>query len=120
MTTMTDRELLELAAKAAGVTLRPVEIKNIEFQGDDRWIGYRTDSSQWARGWFDPLADDGDAFRLAVKLSMSVEISEDETSTYAYAGDAPRAWAMELWRDDRYAATRRAIVRAAAAIGAKS
>jgi len=48
---------------------------------------------------------------------MSVEISEYETSTYAYAGEVPRVYAMELWRENKDAATRRAIVRAAAEVG---
>lgn len=34
-----------------------------------------------------------------------------------YAGEVPRVYACELWRDDKYAATRRAIVLAAAEIG---
>lgn len=95
----TDRELLELAAKAAGIPY-----KALPHSG-----------SCW--GKWDPLNDDSDALRLAVKLSMSVDIDEHEDSTYAYAGDQPRVYAMELWQGNKDAATRRAIVRAAAAIG---
>lgn len=117
MSAMTDRELLELAAKAAGVTLRPVEIKNVEFQGDDRWIGHRTDPSQWERGWFEPLTDDGDAFQLAVKLGLLVDadIEEGESDVIALGVSA-----REPHGRNPCAATRRAIVRAAADIGAKS
>jgi len=96
----TDRELLELAAKAIGLTLKY------------NYLGSRDARQPW-----NPLEDDGDALRLAVKLRMSIEISEYEESTYAYAGDVPRVYAMEMWRLDREAATRRAIVRAAAEIG---
>lgn len=102
---MEDRELLELAAKAAGL---------------DAWwsetFGFMLLRSDGNRKW-SPLVNDGDAARLAAKLMMSVEISEYEQSTYAYAGKVPRVYACEMWRDDKYAATRRAIVRAAEEIG---
>lgn len=116
MTTKTDRELLELAAKAAGITLTPVEVKNVEFQGDDRWIGYRTDPSQWARGWFEPLTDDGDALRLAVKLSLGISIPLANKRTDVVCFSHSSVSAIEA-HGNPYAATRRAIVCAAAAIG---
>jgi hypothetical protein len=99
---MTDKELLELAAKAAGIELKPMQINNVTKQGDDRFIGYMTNPQEWSRGWFDPLKDDGDAMRLAVKLKIHTH-----TGFGISILDAP----------DPYAATRRAIVRAAAEIG---
>jgi hypothetical protein len=106
---MTDEELLELAAKAAGFT---------------NWtmlpsaVFVETGHSRGNTGFhWNPLTDDGDALRLAVLLDMSVDVAFYESSSYAYAGDSPRVWAVELWRDDKRAATRRAIVRAAAEIG---
>ena len=113
-----DRELLKLAAKAAGITLKPMQINNVSEQGDDRFIGYMTDCEQWPRGWFDPLTDDGDALRLAVKLNIDLrfypdsEITEPWVETAADGGNADEALSP-----DPYAATRRAIVRAAAEIG---
>jgi len=110
---MTDRELLEMAAKAAWITIKPVEIKNVEFAGDDRFIGYSTDPHEWLRGWFNPLTDDGDALRLAVKLNINITHS-------AFGVDATKtgsAISFEGWGADRLSATRRAIVRSAAAIG---
>ena len=105
---MTDRELLELAAKAAGIGVTWVEDHKC------LWIdlgqGLPIDV-------YNPLDNDGDALRLAVKLRMSVEISEYEQSTYVYAGKVPRVYACEMWRDDKDASTRRAITRAAAEIG---
>lgn len=101
-----DRELLESAAKAAGIKVAWREYVKCFCYAD----------SPYYEAW-SPLTDDGDALWLAVKLHMSVEISEHEASTYAYAGKVPRTSAWELWRDDPYAATRRAIVRAAAAMG---
>lgn len=96
---MDDEELTELAAKAAGVTIK-----------------YNSIGTQDARCPWKPLEDDGEALRLAVKLMMSVEISEHEETTYAYAGKVPRVYACEMWRDDKDSATRRSIVRAAAAL----
>jgi hypothetical protein len=111
---MTDRELLELAAKAAGVTLSwpydPATYKRF-----DGVPPRRTDT--W-ENW-NPLTDDGDALRLAVKLrQMHIDINIE--STAAYRNDVhgiPRQFAGEPHNGDPLAATRRAIVRAAAEIG---
>lgn len=118
----TNHELLELAAKAAGLVYEhpglayPVEFK----EQVATWHPVTSGCDQFEHvpliEW-NPLADDGDAMRLAVKLMMSVEISDHEGSTHTYAGEVPRVYACELWRDDKYAATRRAIVRVAAEIG---
>jgi hypothetical protein len=92
-----DRELLELAAKAAG--------RGSQWWMESTWNG---PDKEW-----NPLTDDGDALRLAVKLGLIVECG--------------RAWISrhgpmfgEDVLPDPYAATRRAIVRAAAAIGEKT
>jgi hypothetical protein len=103
---MTDRELLELAAKAAGI-----EFNNKRCPTGALYCGPK-------HGWWNPLTDDGDALRLAVKLAaklqMLIECDGDgavvfERITYAHA--------FEPSSPDPYAATRRAIVRAAAEIG---
>jgi hypothetical protein len=130
-----DRELLELAAKAAATFITEDQFRReCKSPWDPTWeptyndenntiVGWRTwyGSNGEIGGWegyeWSPLTDDGDALRLAVKLVMSIEVSDHEESTYAYAGKVPRVYAMELWRDDKSAATRRAIVRAAAAAG---
>ena len=112
--TTEQRELLELAAKAAGVALRPMEVKNVTAPGDDHWVGYMTDPDVWPRGWFDPLTDDGDALRLAVKLGMQIDTRDPETRIYAMgAGDVVTEYHANR---NALAATRLAIVRAAAAI----
>jgi hypothetical protein len=96
---MTDRELLELAAKAIGMKLQY------------NYLGGRDANQPW-----DPLADDGDALRLAVKLRIEIGFA------------ASRAWAVQPYKDVRTheeatmgygieGATRRAIVLAAAEIG---
>lgn len=94
----TDRELLELAAKAAGYRL-----KNEMHNASDELIGFRTNDRPMSGAW-NPLTDDGDALRLAVKLGMFMEPIVREISRAEYEADP-------------YASTRRAIVRAAAAIG---
>jgi hypothetical protein len=84
---MTDKELLELAAKAIGLKLQY------------NYLGGRDANQPW-----DPLTDDGDALRLAVMLGLFMRQAVKEI---------PRA----EYGKDPYAATRRAITRAAAEIG---
>jgi hypothetical protein len=96
----TDRELLELAAKAAALGFTVPVFGVPPFMGL-RLIG----GALW-----NPLTDDGDALRLACKLHINVFIYEDETST-ATSGVVAKNWGSVE------ANTRRAIVRAAAEIG---
>ena len=63
---------------------------------------------------WNPLEDDGDALRLAVKLQMQIAIFEAECHTRC-PNRAQQDWFGEA--GDPYAATRRAIVGAAAEIG---
>jgi hypothetical protein len=98
---MTDRELLELAAKAAGY-----EIEDDENHG---LVRFADDGAIW-----NPLTDDGDALRLAVKLGIHTMFGERTRSVCAHKHAAS---ALEEYAVDSYTATRRAIVRAAAAIG---
>ena len=94
MSALTDRELLELAAKAAGLGEGPYDF-------DPR------------TGW-NPLEDNGTALWLAVKLGMQVDMRDPETRIYAMgAGDVVTEYHANR---DALAATRRAIVRAAAAL----
>ena len=97
---MTDRELLEVAAKAAG-----------ELTPD--WYGNNAYFDGVLKRW-NPLTDDGDALRLAVKLEMYIVTRFEKTNV-----SAPRldGWIVEPHHDNPDAATRRAIVRAAAEIG---
>lgn len=102
---MTDRELLELAAKAAGInTVWNIEVNQPYF--DPR------PESLIAKLWWNPLADDGDALRLAVMLHMAL--------TFTVHGDAHAEGTREEYAfqegQDPAANARRAIVRAAAEI----
>jgi hypothetical protein len=101
---MTDKELLELAAKAAGYELDFSQKyhRNINdaYLNDCLW---------------NPLTDDGDALRLAVKLDINVYVQLIDGFTMASV--KPEIDEIESHGNDSYAATRRAIVRAAAQIG---
>jgi hypothetical protein len=97
---MTDRELLEFAAKAAD--------DGIVFYGEC-W------RAQTGREW-NPLTDDGDALRLAVKLGISLDRASNRCWAWV-SGWAFNGVCEEFYCTDPYAATRRAIVRAAAEIG---
>lgn len=109
---MTDRELLELAAKAAGMVLG-------EWHGSGYWADMRDSPyGEVARHW-NPLTDDGDALRLAVKLSLCVDSDSRARATRVLIGNDDSKGASEEHDNNPYAATRRAIVRAAAAIGEK-
>jgi hypothetical protein len=98
---MRDRELLELAAKAAGYCL------NGHTQKD--WA-VCLGGKEW-----NPLTDDGDALRLAVKLGLT--IYSNLCAAYVRQADDAEITAVEDPSGDPYAATRRVIVRAAAEIG---
>ncbi|UWX75326.1 hypothetical protein [Burkholderia gladioli] len=106
---MNDRELLELAAKAAGIEVKYFDaMSGGAFLGDGRGV-------EW-----NPLTDDGDALRLAVKLRMDIEIRvcAGYVSVAAYREPDSRVYVLEK-PGDSAESLRRAITRAAAEIGAR-
>lgn len=110
---MTDRELLELAAKAAGLD----RLLGAGFDSPvPYWLG---DPKQPEPRYWNPLIDDGDALRLAVKLDFRIDVDKDRAWA---AVTMPRHLGIDSILEtnengDPYAAARRAIVRAAAEIG---
>lgn len=114
----TGKELLELAAKAAGITGEWVEDFNPThdyfYSGSRSGFYFDETGNDDFRVW-NPLTDDGDALRLAVKLDMQVDISAGEV--WVMHSSLLSMIIESLEGADPYAATRRAIVRAAAAIG---
>jgi len=112
---MTDQELIKAAAKAAG-------IEGCWHDIDDGWF-IPGNINNWASliRW-DPLEDNSQAFKLMVKLRMRVRTTETAAIVDIYGENG---WQGEVqvgvmdadWSEDYYAATRRAIVRAAAEIG---
>ena len=110
---MSDRELLELAAKAAGVTIHAANQAQRDACGaGDVGLWINNDTTCW-----NPLTDDGDALRLAVKLAIDFKIRNGATWWDCLKSDGFVYWGHEPHNDDPLAATRRAIVRAAAEIG---
>ena len=112
---MTDRELLELAAKAAGHRI-------VEWVQDDNKVDIaiiiRGDGDGFSKRPWQPLLEnqmtdaDGDALRLAAKLGLQVDCSRPS------AGEPYKPHA--IWLDeicDNGTLTRRAIVLAASIIG---
>lgn len=101
---MTDKELLELAAKAAGIINQGYCESGFLFTG--------TGESGAFYKW-NPLTNDGDALRLAVKCALKISHTTD--SVIVSVNGIVRS--VRSYYGDPYAATRRAIVRAAAEIG---
>ena len=98
---MNEKELLNMAAKALGHWDREFNCPNSSaiFMGD-------------------PLESNADAFRLAVQLRLCVNISDQGKKTSVVT-----SWSLGRFEEDHgdpFYATRRAIVRAAAAIGEMS
>jgi hypothetical protein len=128
---MTDRELLELAAKAIGMN---VLLEGIEWPRDKTGWFFCQRGGDGAPALFDrsspmlaswaPLTDDGDALRLALKLGFKIDSNfktgADERPGVGVwvAGDTehyPPFWtanSKDICKD-----TRHTIVRAAAELG---
>lgn len=128
---MIDRELLELAAKAAGYKVAFDDGMSATF---DDGIYYTIDrgypeANRYGSKWWNPLMDDGDALRLAVKLNLHLKAHQSEGLDYVTVGienpvrdnylntDESKWLADESDIEDRFAMARRAIVRASAEIG---
>ena len=110
---MTDTELLEAAAKAAGVELI------------DRAMGSKGYIIDGAKYW-NPLTDDADALRLAVKCGIRIDLHPRWVYARAVGPNLPswmeitQGWGNGCYPHDAYEATRRAITRAAAAMTPKA
>ena len=123
---MNDKELLEFAAKSVDYEFVAYHILK-----QDRNSAL---STTWAEAWaevkkpeaslgncrWNPLLNDADSFKLAVQLNFAI-VQDCEYSLvevhYSHSSDLDRLWLEEDWAADKYSATRRAIVRAAAEIG---
>lgn len=105
---MDNRKLLELAAKAAGHTF--------DWGCQPLILAAPADEERPWRCW-NPLDDDGDALRLAVGLNMGISIPVFRKPRADIVCFRDSSVNIIEEGDDPYAATRRAIVRAAASIG---
>jgi len=104
---MTDRELLDAAAKAAGI--KALRCPNGVLRD---CTGLYPAMNIFSAPEWNPLTDDGDALRLAVACGLVVDTSRPSAGAPFYS----HLYAQMDFKD-RHAATRRAIVRAAAEIG---
>ena len=122
---MTDRELLELAAKAAGIRLDKWADETEELSACfSAYLPVAGRESEYPEYWvhdvWNPLTDDGDALRLAVKLRLSMVLDSSGfkgPTTWVRGGAGLRTEKTQYHEGDPYAATRRAIVNTAAEIG---
>jgi hypothetical protein len=117
---MTDRELLEMAAKAAGYAVEWHEVV-VSRKGRFGLIehtkkeGFRLNFQRW-----EPLTDDGDALRLAAEVGLVVCVMRNAGFTGIYLPSfsiGGKYDEVQNHGSDHLAATRRALVRAAAEIG---
>ena len=116
---MTDKELLELAAKAVGIT-------NLIFMGDGT-SGLQPSQLDdniedfWIDPW-NPLTDAGDALRLAVTLKIYIRHYQiyptgEEVVNAGCVRNETLYGDTEPCGDDTLAATCRVIAKVAAAVG---
>ena len=99
---MTDKEMLELAAKAAGIDYHIDTLDGCEKLVSSGFV-------------WNPLFDDGQALRLAVKMKIDIKHYDDYVVGWFDGGYIGTGKIM--YEGHPCAATRRAIVRAAAEIG---
>ena len=112
-----DRQMLELAAKAAKIEICEWVEDGCDDFGNTQGFRLKDNYNRYSN----PKNDDGDALRLAVMCRIEF---------YEGTGDGPEAWAgywkkgavkqkflCESRASDQYAATRLAILRAAVEMG---
>lgn len=100
---MTDHELCLAAARAAGYTVESYDADWVKLTGKDGLTEY-----------WNPLEYDEDVFRLMVDCEVEARFCDDVVTCRVYGKNIE---VTERAGTDKHAATRRAIVRAAAAIG---
>lgn len=100
-------ELLELAAKAAGY-----KYSDLVFSDETGLVLL----GEYAHKNWNPLRNDGDALRLAVKLGFDIDRTAVGWITIRQVQEC-LSFASVRIDDDAYTATRLAIVQAAAEIG---
>jgi hypothetical protein len=107
---MTDRDLLELAAKAAGIEV--IRSRLHDPLQEDMLVKTSKRNSGQLHGPWNPLADDGDLYRLAERCKMIVDF-DGENVRWEFDGER---YKREL-SFQQCGGAARAIVTAAAAIG---
>lgn len=115
---ISDITLLESAAKAAGF---------LNWTKYNTCLFIETGHSRGSTGYhWNPLTDDGDALRLAITVGINIQhgvkigrkINSEEPTIETFDSESRfDGWIEEVKAGDALAATRLAIVRAAAEIG---
>lgn len=112
-----NRELIELAAKAAGIDYDPEKSfpKNPNRVFFGLWLNIKGEPYEGQRRRWNPLKDDGDALRLASTLKLNIMQGEYSVAV----GDEGEIDEVAFVPDEsqRLFGIREAIVRAAAEIG---
>ena len=109
-----DKEILKLAAKAVGISACWCKERYGHRDEPSVREGWKEVKDGLVYDWWNPLIDDGDALRMAVKLKITFDQGVSEVFT---SGPCEEAHVVVPIDGDPLAATRRAIVRAAAEIG---
>ena len=107
---MTDDKLLDLAAGVA---------ENVRWDGVKGCYCQETEDANNPNPEWNPIEDDGDAFRLAVYLEMEINRATMKVKVCSRIGTKPRYIVIPIDAEvskDKCAATRLAIVVAAAAV----
>lgn len=120
---MTDKDMVKLAAKAAKIELASWDEESQKwYRVTDDPGKFRQTGNGYASAVFDPLTDDGDALRLAVKLNFCITQWRDHSQYkphvmvgYKTSPKEGSNWIEEYGQDDM-AANRRAIVCASAEV----
>lgn len=119
MNTLEKLALLERAAQASGVRYDPEASRPHPVSGAfwGLWLTYDDEPSESARRYWNPLTDDGDNARLRRTHRIVVQwFPVDVAAMHWSVQGRGRSWA-EPYGDDKAAAERLAVVRAAAEIG---
>lgn len=109
MDKQSDRELLEAAAKAAGLGLvwsKGLPLKSEQISGSGKRL------VPW-----NPLVDDGDAMRLAMQLRMSLDFVLGADEVTGFGNNRIFRGCIDASSEDYAASARRAIVQVAASLG---
>ncbi len=109
---MTDQELLELASKVAGI-----EAEALAEYSDSEGLWLKGERSPDNNRFWNPLTDDGDAFRLSSSLHLQIEYFGGEVAVSQWLHHGVGLIHVEKYSDnggDELKSLRRAIVRAAA------
>jgi hypothetical protein len=107
--TKADRTLLELAAKAAGFLVNPAKYS------DGLFVVHPDANDQDHQQFWNPLELNDDAFELAVIMDINISF----VPTFITTGQDENVGTVEIINHatDKFKAARRAVVRAAAAVG---